>query len=289
MTGSDPQPRTALVTGAARGIGRMTAEALAAAGWRVVAGVRDPGALAPLGGPRCHVVRLDVTDADSIRSGVAEAERVAGGALRCVVNNAGWALFGAIEDVDLGEARREFETNLFGAVAVLQAALPRMREAGAGVVVSVSTLSGRVPLPLFGMYSASKLALAAVTDALALELGPSGIRTLLIEAGVVRTEFARSTVVSGSVAETQSAYAPVGERVLDTLRGIRDAGGIAPDEVASAIVRGVEDPATPARVVLADEGLRGVADAIGGPAADAYTQVRALLGLEAPGGAGGST
>ncbi|MFP5450585.1 MAG: SDR family NAD(P)-dependent oxidoreductase, partial [Thermoleophilia bacterium] len=117
----------------------MTAEALAAAGWRVVAGVRDPGALAPLSGPGLHVVRLDVTDADSIRSGVAEAERVAGGALRCVVNNAGWALFGAIEDVDLGEARREFETNLFGAVAVLQAALPRMREAGAGVVVSVST------------------------------------------------------------------------------------------------------------------------------------------------------
>lgn len=289
MTGSDPQRRTALVTGAARGIGRTAAEALAAAGWRVVAGVRDPGALEPLSGPNLHVVRLDVTDADSIRSGVAEAERVAGGALGCVVNNAGWALFGAIEDVDLDEARREFETNLFGAVAVLQAALPRMREAGAGVVVSVSTLSGRVPLPLFGMYSASKLSLAAVTDALALELGPSGIRTLLIEAGVVRTEFARSTVISGSVSEPQSLYAPVRDRVLGTLRSIRETGGIGPDEVAAAIVRGVEDSTTPARVVLADEGLRDVADAIGGPAADAHTHVRSLLGLETPGGAGGTT
>lgn len=279
------QQRTALVTGAARGIGRATSCALAAAGWRVVAGVRDPGGAEPFDHAGIEVVRLDVTDTDSVRTGVAEAERIAGGALGCVVNNAGWALFGAVEDLDLDAARREFETNLFGAVAVLQAALPQMRAARAGVVVSVSTLSGRIPLPLFGMYSASKLSLAAISEALALELAPSGIRVALIEAGVVDTEFARSTVVTGSAGAPDSVYAPVRDRILGRLRGIRQQCPIRAEDVAAAIVAAAESPDGPFRILLPDEGLRPLVEGVeaAGLSGESHDLVRAAFGLDGSG------
>ena len=141
----DTPPRTVLVTGASRGIGQATADAFVEAGWRVVAGMRDPAGATDA--PGRDVVRLDVTDPASVRDAVGAAHEIAGGALDCVVNNAGWALFGAVEDVDLAIARREFETNLFGALAVIQAALPAMRRAGSGVVVGVSSLAGRIPVP----------------------------------------------------------------------------------------------------------------------------------------------
>jgi NAD(P)-dependent dehydrogenase (short-subunit alcohol dehydrogenase family) len=281
--------RTALVTGAARGIGRATVEALAAAGWRVFAGVREPDRLEPFTAAAVEVIRLDVTDPEIVRSAVSLAESRGGGALGCVVNNAGWALFGAIEDVDLDVARREFETNLFGAVAVLQAALPAMRRAGRGVVVSVSTLTGRVPLPLFGMYSATKLSLAAVSEAVALELGPSGIRVVLLEAGVVRTEFARSTVISGSAGETESIYASMRDRLLGNIRAIRQEAGIPAEDVAAAIVQAVEDQGSPFRVLVHDEGLGRLADAVGGPAPDAHDQVRTAMGLDPPAPPSGPT
>jgi len=279
-----PAGRTVLVTGAARGIGRATVQAFAGAGWHVFAGVRDPDGLVPFDEDGVDVLRMDVTDLPTVAAAVAVAEKRSGAALDCVVNNAGWALFGAIEDVDLQIARREFDTNFFGAVAVAQAALPGMRRAGRGVVVNVSTLAGRIPFPLFGMHSATKLSLAAMSDALALELGTAGIRVVHIEAGVVRTDFARSTVISGSAGEADSVYAPTRDRVLGTLRAIREAAGIPPESVASAILEAVGDPSGPVRVVLADDGLGPVTERVGGMRPDAHEQVRRFLGLDIPGG-----
>lgn len=271
---------TVLITGAARGIGRATTEAFAGAGWRVVAGVREPGRLEAFGAPGVHVVTMDVTDRESVRAAVADAHALAGGAMDCVVNNAGWAPFGAVEDIGLDVARDAFETNLFGALNVLQEVLPAMRERRRGVVVNMSTLSGRVPLPLFGIYSATKLSLAAVSEALALELGGHGVRVVLIEAGVVDTEFARSTRISGSAGEPDSVYAPTRDRVLGVLRGIRQEAPVPAQRVAEAIVGAATDAATPVRVVLPDAGLRGLAGAVGGPAPDALARVRDFLGLD---------
>jgi NAD(P)-dependent dehydrogenase (short-subunit alcohol dehydrogenase family) len=252
-----------LVTGAARGIGRAVVEAFAASEWRVVAGVREPAGAGEFSGGDVHLVPLDVRDSDAVHAAVAAGEGLAGGALDCVVNNAGWALFGAVEDVDLDLAREEFETNVFGAVAVLQAALPAMRRAGRGVVVSVSTLAGRIPLPLFGMYSASKLALAGLCEALALEVAPDGIRVVLLEAGVVRTEFARSTRISGSVGIPESTYGTARDRVLGALRSIREEAGLEAEDVASAIRDAVDDDEAPFRVVLPDARLRPLGEAMG--------------------------
>ena len=267
------------MTGASRGIGRATVDAFLGRGWQVVAGMRDPAAASEL--PGLHVVRLDVTDPPSVRDAVAAAHEVAGGPLACVVNNAGWALFGAVEDVDLDIARREFETNLFGAVAVLQAVLPAMRRAGSGVAVGVSSLSGRIPVPLFGMYSASKLALAAIHEALALELGPAGVRAVLIEVGVVRTELARSTVVSGAAGEPESPYAGARAGVLGTFRRIREECGLGAGEVADAIVAAAEDESAPFRSVLSDPVLAVMApDALGD--GERHAQARRLFALAPP-------
>jgi NAD(P)-dependent dehydrogenase (short-subunit alcohol dehydrogenase family) len=129
---------TALVTGAGRGIGRACALAFRREGWRVVAGVRDvEGAADAYAGSGVHVARLDVADPASVEEGVAAAERHAGGALACLVSNAAYAVLGAVEEADLGEVRAMFETNVFGAAAVLQRVLPGMREAGGGSVVVV--------------------------------------------------------------------------------------------------------------------------------------------------------
>lgn len=274
--------RTALVTGAARGIGRATAEEFARSGWRVVAGVRDPAALEPFDDRDVGIVRLDVTDPATVRAGVAEAEEMAGGALECVVNNAGWALFGAVEDVNLGLAREEFETNFFGAVAVIQAAVPAMRRAGRGTIVAVSTLAGRVPLPLFGMYSATKLSLAAVSEAAAMELGPTGIRVVVIEAGVVRTEMARSTRISGAAGEADSDHAVTRDRLLGGLRAVRQEAGLPASSVAQAIRRAAEDPDPPLRVVLPDERLAQLLDDDETPD-ETHARVMRFFGLPVPG------
>lgn len=204
-------PRTVLVTGAGRGIGRAAVELFDDAGWRVVAGVRDlDGARAAHAGrPGVHVVSLDVTDAAQVRAAVAEAERIAGGALACVVSNAGYAVLGAVEDADLDEARAMFETNFFGAAAVLQAALPAMREAGGGTVVVVSSIGARISNPLLGMYHASKYALSAMAEALAVEGRPFGIRVVTLEPGMVDTDFPKATRPTGAVSRGEGPYVPL--------------------------------------------------------------------------------
>ena len=160
MTGGEP---TALVTGAGRGIGRACAQAFRDQGWRAVAGVRDVAAAEQAyAGTGVLVVRLDVADPASVAEGVAAAERHAGGALACLVSNAAYGVLGAVEEVDLAEVRAMFETNVFGAAAVVQGVVPGMRAAGGGSVVFVSSIGARFANPLLGMYHASKYALAAI-------------------------------------------------------------------------------------------------------------------------------
>jgi short-subunit dehydrogenase len=159
-----------------------------------------------------------------------------------------------------------------------------MRRAGSGVVVGVSSLAGRIPVPLMGMYGGSKLALATILESLALELGPAGVRAVLIEAGVVRTELARSTVVSGAAGEPGSPYAEAMAGVLGTMRAAREESGLERREVADAIVAAVEDDHALFRRVLADPRFAEVAPD-GADDGERHAGARRLFGLAPPGDA----
>jgi len=201
----------AIVTGAGRGVGRATAERLARDGYVVVTGVRDLDRAHEEYGkqPGIQLVQLDVTNPAHIADAVALAEDFAGGAIDVLVNNAGHAMMGAQENGDLDAARAMFETNLWGAAAMVQAVVPGMREAGRGTVVTVSSIGARLTNPLIGFYHGSKYALSAFSEALAAEVGHFGVRVIMIEPGMIDTDFPKATVLSGDVTDPQSPYAPL--------------------------------------------------------------------------------
>ena len=180
--------RVALVTGASTGIGRACAERLAERGHRVLAGVRDEGD-AP---PGTEPVLLDVTDEAQI---AAAAER-AGRELHVLVNNAGIAVNGPVESLPVEEWRRQMEINFLGQVAVTQALLPALL-AARGTVVNISSISGRMALPLLGPYTSSKFAIEAFSDALRREVGPHGVQVVAIEPGRIATPVWHKSLAEG--------------------------------------------------------------------------------------------
>jgi NAD(P)-dependent dehydrogenase (short-subunit alcohol dehydrogenase family) len=177
-----------LITGCSSGIGRATAAHLARAGHTVYATARDAGSLEDLTARGCHALRLDVRDEESIRAAVAQIEEEHG-AVGALVNNAGYAVSGAIETVPMEDLRAEFDTNVFGYVRMAQAVLPGMRRRRKGRIINVSSVAGRVTMPGAGAYAASKYAIEAISDALRFELRGFGIAVVLVEPGPIRSAF----------------------------------------------------------------------------------------------------
>ena len=207
-----PSGQSILITGATSGIGRAAAMRLVRAGHLVLAGGRRPGALAELAraaGDRLEPVVLDVTDPASVEAARELVGRRTGGrGLDVLVNNAGYALPGPLEALPEADLRRLFDTNVFGLLAVTRAFVPAMRERGRGRVVNVGSIMGRVAMPLLGAYNASKHAVAAVTDALRMELAPFGVTVVLVEPGAVRTGFAATALAAlGPYRDPGSPYA----------------------------------------------------------------------------------
>jgi NAD(P)-dependent dehydrogenase (short-subunit alcohol dehydrogenase family) len=184
MTGPGP----ILITGCSSGIGRATAEHLAGRGYMVYASARRPDSIADLERSGCRTLTLDVLDVDSMRAAVRTIESEHG-AVGALVNNAGYAVSGAIETMTLDDVRREFETNVFGYIQMAQMVLPGMRRQGGGRIVNVSSVAGRVTMPGAGAYAASKYAIEALSDALRFELRGFGIKVVVIEPGPIKTAF----------------------------------------------------------------------------------------------------
>ena len=181
---------TVLITGASTGIGAACAIRLAAAGMHVYAGVREDAAGAALRAQNAALItplHLDVTDADSIAAAVATLDAQLGAAgLNGLVNNAGIAIGGPLEVLPMHEIRRQFDVNVFGALAVTQAFLPQLRRAR-GRIVNMGSIAGRIALPFLGPYCMSKSALRAMTHALRLEVDACGIDVALVEPGAIAT------------------------------------------------------------------------------------------------------
>src|SRR2546430_13560853 len=193
--------RAVLITGCSTGIGRATAEYLAARGWTVYATARRPEAIRELGSRGCRTLALDVCDEASMRAAVETIER-AEGAVGVLVNNAGYGQEGAFEEVPMAEVRRQFETNVFGLVRLTQLVLPGMRRKHGGRILNVSSMGGRATLPGGAFYHASKYAVEAFSDALRMEVAQFGIEVGLIEPGPVQTPW--NDVAAGSLGDAAS-------------------------------------------------------------------------------------
>ena len=188
MTHATPGRRVALVTGASAGIGKAIVRRLLRDGWTVWAGARRLERMEDIRGEGARVVALDVTREESRRK-AAEALLAAEGRLDALVNNAGYGSYGALEDVPLDEAKRQFEVNVFGLMDLTRLFLPAMRAARGGRIVNVSSMGGRVWFPFGGWYHATKHALEVLSDILRMELRPFGVRVIVIEPGAIRSEW----------------------------------------------------------------------------------------------------
>ncbi|GAB3051054.1 SDR family oxidoreductase [Stenotrophomonas tumulicola] len=233
---------TVLITGCSSGFGLETARLFLARGWHVVATMRTPRADVLPASDHLRIVSLDVTDPDSIASAVEQA-----GPIDALVNNAGFGAPVPVELTPTDMARALFDTNTFGTLAMTQAVLPQFRERGAGVVVNVTSSVTLRPLPLVGVYSASKAAVNAFTESLAMEVEPLGVRVRLVLPGrSPETRFGDNAFVHLRGLD-HPAYGPLIERVLGEFRNSNGPVTHAPD-VAEAIWRAVTDPTAPMRI-----------------------------------------
>lgn len=224
-----------LITGASAGIGAATARELAVAGLDVYGTSRKPDRL-PEAAPPIHWVAMDVRDDASVQAGVSEVLERAG-RLDGLVCNAGFGIFGSVEEVSLADAQAQLDTNFFGVLRTLRAALPHLRKAGSGRVVLVGSLAGRAPIPFQGHYSASKAAVDALAQALHNELSGSGVHVSLVEPGDIHTGF------NDHVDFRAADGSPYGERIA-RVRGVieRSLDNAPPAEwVARAVRRALCD------------------------------------------------
>jgi NAD(P)-dependent dehydrogenase (short-subunit alcohol dehydrogenase family) len=197
-----------LITGCSTGIGRDLAERLTGAGYTVVATARRVETLETL--PAALKLPLDVTQPASVEQAVAAVLRQFG-RIDVLVNNAGYALRGALEEIEPDAAQQMFEVNVFGVLRMLRAVAPQMRKQGTGRIINVSSIAGKLSTPVNGTYSASKFALEALSDALRFELAPFGIQVIVIEPGAIQTQFDATSLAhaGGLLTNPASPYRPL--------------------------------------------------------------------------------
>lgn len=233
---------TILITGCSTGFGLETARLFAARGWDVVATMRTPREDAPPASERIRILPLDVTDAASIASAIAAA-----GPIDALVNNAGIGFLNALEGTPIEVVRDVFETNTIGTIAMMQAVLPQMRERRSGTIINVTSSVTYQPLPLLSAYSASKAAVNAFSDSVAIELKPFGIRVHVVLPGrAPATSFgdnARARMTSGF----PEPYTDLVQQVFTTWE--QDKGPVtAAGDVAEAVWQAVTDASAPAHI-----------------------------------------
>jgi NAD(P)-dependent dehydrogenase (short-subunit alcohol dehydrogenase family) len=249
---SEPS-KAVLITGCSSGIGRASALRLARSGWTVYASARRPESIADLQQAGCRTLALDVTDEQSMLSAVDVVER-AEGAVGVLINNAGYSQGGAIETVPLEAVRRQFETNIFGLVRLTQLVLPKMRAQRWGKIVNLGSMGGRLSFPGGGHYHATKHALEALSDAMRFELRGFGIDVILLEPGLITTEFGETATasisdVTGSGEDPYARFnATVGAVTKGAYEGPMRLFGAGPDRVAKVIERAISRRRPPARI-----------------------------------------
>ncbi len=243
--GARPSARVALVTGASAGIGRACADRLARAGWAVTGASRrgtgcDGAATSPWAG-----LVMNVDDDAAVAAGVAAISQQHG-RLDAVVAAAGWGVAGAAEFTSISVAKAQFETNFWGCVRVVQAALPQMRAQRGGRIVLISSIGGVIGIPFQAYYSASKFALEGFAESLGYELAPFGVTVTLVQPGNIKTDFTASRQTDHA-ADKDRLYAAAMTKAVRAME--RDEANGAPAELVAAVVQRVLETARPPRRV----------------------------------------
>jgi NAD(P)-dependent dehydrogenase (short-subunit alcohol dehydrogenase family) len=256
------KPRRWLITGVSSGLGRALAEHLLDSGDTVIGTLRKPdqaSAFEQHAPGRSVALRLDVTDETAISSRVPAAIEQVGG-LDVLVNNAGYTLIGAIEETSLAEARQMMAANFFGAMVMTQTVLPHLRSQQCGRIINVSSVAGTIGFPWSAMYSASKSALAAWSDALAAEVAGLGIKVTCLEPGGFRTNFTGSSL--NSVQRSLPAYSAAVAAVKQRYAASADKMPNDPVKAASVIAGLVQMDEPPVRVALGEDGHTYITNAL---------------------------
>lgn len=232
--------RSVFITGCSTGIGRATAHLLRQRGWRVFAGARKPADIESLSAEGFTPVEIDMTDSAGIKAAVASIFEATGGTLGALVNNAGFGQPGAMEDISRDALRHQFEVNVFGLQELTNLILPAMLKAGAGRIVHISSVLGKVSTPLMGAYCASKHAVEALADAQRIELRGTGIGLIVVEPGPIRSEFRKTSARTGL-----ATLQPDTRIAMPDMTKPRDAAGpfsLGPEAVAQKIGHALESP-----------------------------------------------
>lgn len=255
MTG---KKKVALVTGSSSGMGFTTAVMLARAGIHTYASMRNLKKsktitdLAHKENLPLQVIQLDVDDDKSVKDAIAkivtEKERI-----DVLVNNAGYGLFGSIEDVSIEEMKAQFETNFFGVMRVTQLVLPIMRKQKSGTIVNVSSVGGRISLPVLSAYNSTKFALEGLSESMSYELEPFGIKVVIIEPGVIRTNIMNSSIFAKKAQDPKSPYFSLIQKVENNFKLMMENKSSPPEEVAKVILGALTSKNPQLRYTVGDD------------------------------------
>jgi NAD(P)-dependent dehydrogenase (short-subunit alcohol dehydrogenase family) len=242
----DDKQKVAIVTGSSSGIGYATALRLTRSGYFTFATMRNPAKgtdlikIAERESLPLQVEQMDVTDIDSIKEFMGRM-RESTKRIDVLVNNAGYVLAGALEDMSKKEIQAQFDTNLFGAIQVTQHVLPVMRAERSGTIVNMGSLMGRLGLPGMSAYVATKFAMEGMSESLAYEIAPFGIRVIVVEPGMVKTKFRDNTIVGHRALTEDSPYYNMLGSVNTAFSTLWETA-ITPDQVAETVLQAVASP-----------------------------------------------
>ena len=250
--------KVAVVTGTSSGIGFETSLALAREGYFTYATMRDTTKsdkikeITQKENLKINILELDVDDEKSVKSAIAhildQKQRI-----DVLVNNAGWGLWGCVEDVSVDEFKEQFETNFFSIIRLIQEVAPTMRKQGSGTIVNVSSVVGRIGFPASPAYISSKFALEGLSESLRFELAPFGVDVIIIEPGVIKTNFMKNMKMAKK-SELDTVYKDITTKVVSGVKMMAEMG-TPPKEVANTIVKAIKDKNPLPRYIVGNDAL----------------------------------
>jgi len=251
--------KVALVTGSSSGIGFETSLRLARAGFNTYASMRNLEKskniteIAKKEKLPLQVVQLDVNNDGSVKDAIVKILK-ADQRIDVLINNAGYGLFGSVEDTSIEEIKAQFETNFFGVVRVTQQVLPLMRRQNSGTIVNVSSVGGRIGLPALSAYHSTKFALEGLSESIAFELEPFGIRVVIIEPGVIRTNILNSSSSAKKALDPKSPYFSLSQKLNDNFKSMMESElSSPPEEVTKVILQAVTSENPQLRYSVGDD------------------------------------